>query len=111
MQNHPILPRPGPHGISCEGYTYTRSPNTRAVGSAVNWLVINGFWARAAGSSRNSSTATSQGFRFCIIGWEQLYLFRRGTSLPGPSPKSNCRRGVRCPVEKLFGQLIGDAEI
>src|SRR6476620_5249292 len=43
MQNHPTLPLPGVANISCEGKTYTLSPNTLAEGSAENWFLTIGF--------------------------------------------------------------------
>lgn len=55
MQNQPGRPCPGVARISWEGYTYTRSPNTLAEGSAVYWFKIKGFCAKRIFAKHNDN--------------------------------------------------------
>ena len=52
--------------MSWEGYTYTLPSNTRAVGSALNWSLMTGFWALAAVIRQKTANAEAISLIFII---------------------------------------------
>ncbi len=109
MQNHSLSFSVAP-GMSCDGYMYIRSLNTRAVGSAENWSRITGFCAVAVGS--NTAAAESNTIlRVNMVGYlslkRHLELSLFMSNLPNVGVLSATEIRASCSVSSWPGTLFG----